>query len=272
MNHVVTAHADSIYLSEVNSYLAANAGYKNFVRFNPSLYEPEIAFLMKTLVCKGDTILDIGANIGLHTVTLAKAAYPGHLFAFEPVDEMASQNSINCALNRLDNVTIIKCALGDKRSELEMKINVGGDGMQGTSTFLKQNVHVSKNPENYSSRNIQIHRLDDLIDSLSIKGRIGFVKIDTEGFDALILEGGMKTICEHKPIIIVEAHSKRLTQTGKSWQWYLDSLPDYHICIIYPLSWAKPYLHLEPLTPDQPEISVNLLMLPRTRCITPEIT
>ena len=270
MGHVVTVQAGGIFLSQVNNYIALKSGRKNMVKFDPDLFEPDIAFLMQTLISPNDVVLDIGANMGFHTVTMAKAAYAGHLYAFEPVAEMANENSINCALNRLENVSIIECALGDSRSEMGMHINVAGGGMQGTSTLLGQNDHVKKSPQNYTSRKIQIHRLDDLIDDLNISGNIGFIKIDTEGFDVLVLEGAMKTIQRHKPVMIVEAHSKRLEQTGKSWQWFLDSFPDHHILIIYPVTRAKPYLHLEPLTADQPEISINLLMLPRTTSIVPE--
>ena len=271
MSHVATAQAGNIYLSHVNNYIALQSGRRKMIKFDPALYEPEVTFLIQSLISKNDNILDVGANIGFHTITMAKAAYPGHLYAFEPVSEMANQNSLNCALNRLDNVSIIECALGDKSSEMEMQININGIGMEGTSTLLQENVHVSQHPENYSSRKVKIHRLDDIIENLDISGRIGFIKIDTEGFDALVLDGAMKTIKKHKPIMIVEAHSKRLEQTGKSWKWYLDSFPAYHVCIISPLTEAKPYLHLEPLTPDQPEISVNLLLLPRTHTVTPKL-
>ena len=271
MSHVVTRQAGGVYLSQIDNYIALRSGRKKMLRFDPDLFEADITFLMRSLIRPDDIVLDIGANIGFHTVTMAQAASRGHLYAFEPVAEMATQNSINCGLNRLDNVTIVHCAMGNKPGEMEMRVNVAGQGLQGTSTLLEENAHVQANPDFYRPRKIRTFRLDDIIDGLNIKGRIGFVKIDTEGFDALVLEGASETIRAHKPVMIVEAHSTRLAQTGKSWQWFLDTFPDHHILIIHPLTRAKPYLHLEPLTADQPEISVNLLLLPRADFRVPEV-
>ena len=271
MSHVVTEQAGGVYLSERDNYIALRPGRKKMLRFDPDLFEADITFLMQSLIQPDDIVLDIGANIGFHTVTMAKAASRGHLYAFEPVAEMWTQNSMNCALNRLDNVTIVGCALGDKRTEMEMNINVGGTAMQGTSTFLDMNVLMEANPNNFQSRRIQVFRLDDIIDELQTGGRVDFIKIDTEGFDALVLDGAMETIRKNRPIMIVEAHSTRLAETGKSWRWFLESFFDHHALIIHPLTHAKPYLHLEPLTADQPEISVNLLLLPRADFRVPEV-
>jgi FkbM family methyltransferase len=268
MAHVVTEQAGGVYLSDADSYIAVASGRDTMVRFDPDLFEPEITYLMQTLIRPDDVILDIGANIGFHTVTMARAAHRGHLYAFEPVPEMAEQHSRNCAINRLENVTLYNFALGKEDAELEMRVNVGGEGLQGTSTFIADNDNVTENPDRYEFRTMKVRRLDDIVGSLELPGRIGFVKIDTEGFDTHVLEGGMETIREHRPIVIVEAHSTRLAQAGKSWRWFLDTFPDHHILIAHALTRAKPYLHLEPLTPDEPEISVNLLMLPRPKIRT----
>ena len=263
MSHVVTEQAGGVYLSDADSYIAVASGRDTMVRFDPGLFEPEITYLMQTLIRPDDVILDIGANIGFHTVTMARAAHRGHLYAFEPVPEMAEQHGRNCAFNRLENVTLCNFALGNEKTELQMRVNTGGEGLQGTSTFIAENFNVNVNPDRYETRTMQVRRLDDIVGSLELPGRIAFVKIDTEGFDTQVIEGGLETIRAHRPIVIAEAHSTRLAQAGKSWQWYLETFADYHILIVHALTRAKPYLHIEPLTPDQPEISVNLLMLPR---------
>ena len=269
MSHFVTAQAGGLYLTENDNYLALGGGRGKRVRFDPALFEPDITFLIDTLVRDGDVLLDIGANVGLHTVTLAKRVGRGRVFAFEPVIEMANQNAANCALNRLDNVTLINAALGDAPGELDMWVNVDGPGLQGTSTFIEGNFNVEGHPDGYVRRKVGVHRLDDLAGGLQFPGRIGFVKIDTEGFDTHVLEGGLATLREHRPIILVEAHTNRLKQAGKSWSWFGETFPDYHILIIHPVTWGKPYLHLEPLVGEQPQISVNLLMLPSGGMLRP---
>ncbi len=264
MAHVVTEQAGGVYLTDRDNYIAVGSGRSKMVEVDPELFEEEIVYLMKTLIRADDVVLDIGANVGFHTVTMAKAAHRGHLYAFEPVLEMAEQNSTNCALNRLDNVTILNVALGDKTAELDMKVNIGGTGLQGTSTFIRDNFNVADHPDQYVPRRVKVVRLDDIIDGLALPGRISFVKIDTEGFDTHVLEGGLETFRKHRPIMIVEAHTDRLAEAGKSWRWFLETFNDYHVLVSHSVTRAKPYLHLEPLRVEEPRISVNLLLLPKT--------
>ena len=270
MKYLFTRQAGNLYLAELDSHMSQGSARKKLIRFDPDGFEDDIVFLMDALVEPEHTVLDIGANNGYHTVLLAKKAHKGHVFAFEPLAKFAEQTSVNSALNGVGNVTIVNCALGAEAAELEMKVNVSGRGLQGTSTFIDDNQNVIDHPDDYVTRTVKVHRLDDIVRTLHIPSRIGFIKIDTEGFDTMVLEGAMETIRKHRPIMTVEAHTRRLAQAGKSWQWYLDTFPDYHILIIYPLTRAKPYLHLEPLTADLPEISVNLLMLPRRAILVPE--
>ena len=251
------------YLAAGDTYLALQSLASQIVKLDPRVFEPEIAFLIKILVQPDDTVLDVGANVGLHTVAFARAAHRGHVYAFEPVAEMAERLSLNCSLNGLDNVTVMNFALGEEAGEMEMNVNVAGAGMEGTSSFI-DSVHVQKHPHNYRPRKIRVHRLDDVMAQIKSKGRIGFIKIDTEGFEPMVLRGGLKTIQQHRPAMIVEAHSVRLAKVGLSFQWYLKTFPNHHTLIAYSTSPANPYLKLEPLGDEPPEIAVNLLLLPRT--------
>jgi FkbM family methyltransferase len=269
MQFLTTIQADNLYVSELDSHMSLGAATKKMIRFDTDQFEDEISFLMKRLVKPDAVVLDIGANNGFHTVLLAKGAHRGHVYAFEPLEKFAAQASMNCALNGVDNVTIVNCALGAEEAVLDMWVNVAGEGLQGTSTFINNNANVLRNPDCYEIRKVPIKRLDDVIRTLDLQGPIRLVKIDTEGFDTMVLEGGMETIRAHKPVMFVEAHTTRLAQANKSWRWYLDTFADYHILIIHSLTRAKPYLHMEPLTDDLPEISVNLLLLPRRTFVRP---
>ena len=249
-------------MAQPGTYLFMNSGREAAIRFSPDQYEPEISYLINYLIRKDDVVLDIGANVGLHTVAFARAAPHGHVYSFEPVAEMADRLSANAALNGLDNVTLVPCGLGAADDAAEMSVNIGGAGLEGTST-IAGSVHLDREPGNYERRKVPVRRLDGLVESLGIGGRIGFIKIDTEGFETWVIEGGLETIRRHRPSMIVEAHSRRLEAAGKSFQWYLDTFPEYHILIIYPVNRVNPYLRLIPLVGEQPEIAVNLLLLPR---------
>lgn len=263
---IVVERDGAALIAERGSYLFASAWRRHAVRFPAEAFEPEISFLIPRLIREDDVVLDIGANVGLHTVAFAQAARNGRVLAFEPVSEMADRLSENCALNGIGNVTLIPCALGAQNDVAEMQVNVAGDGMEGTSS-LAGTLHMEANPSHYKNRQVPVRRLDDVMAELRVEGRIGFVKIDTEGFETYVIEGGLETLNRHKPVMIIEAHSRRLEKAGKSFQWYLDSFPDHHIFIVYATGRANPYLRLAPLTAVQPEIAVNLLLVPKTRSL-----
>lgn len=256
------------YHAPAQSYLDKRARASARVAFPRGDFEAEVQYLMRRLVRPTDTVLDIGANVGVHTTLLAQLAHQGHVFAFEPVQEMAERNSLNCALNGVENVTIVRCGLGNADGELDMNVNVTGGGFEGTSSFLATD-HICDRPTDYVSRKLPVRRLDDLVPALGITGRIGFIKMDTEGFEPLIIEGGRETLRTHRPAMIVEAHSDRLAKLGRSFQWYRETFPDYHILVAPEPTPANPFLQLIPLTSEPPTVCANLVLLPHRREVTP---
>jgi len=202
------------YFARPGTYLGQD-GLRHAVRFRPGAYEPEISYPARALVRDGEIGLDTGANVGPHSVAFARLAGSGHGYAVEPVTEMAEQLSANWAFNGIENVAVIGCALGDREETLAMEVNIAGDGLEGTST-LAGTVHVERHPENYETRQVQVRRLDDVMNALDIDGRIGFVKIDTEGFETLVIEGGLETLRRHRPKLVMEFWPYGLKHAGES--------------------------------------------------------
>lgn len=269
VSHHVVDREGARYIAPAGSYLALRSPADEIVNFADARYESEISWLLAGLVKPGDTVLDIGANVGLHTVAMARAVPQGHVFAFEPVAAMAERLSTNCALNGLDNVTLLRCGLGAGNGALEMHVNVAGEGLEGTSSFLGTD-HMERCPENYRVERLPVRRLDDLLPGLKPPSRVSFIKMDTEGFEPLILDGARETIAAHRPAMLVEAHSTRLRKLGRSFMWYVETFPDYHVLIIPAPTPANPYLQLVPLTEEPPEVCHNLLLLPRLRAVVPD--
>lgn len=264
--YLVVAREGALYAAPRDSYLVNDSPADAIVRFRGEIYEPEIALLIERLVKPGNVAIDVGANVGLHTVAMAAKVGDGHVLAFEPVPDMLERNSINCALNGVDNVTLIPAALGEETGSATIMANISGGGMEGTSSMM-DSVHVKRHPENYQELTIPVRRLDDVIKERDLKRRIGFIKIDTEGFEPAVLRGAMETIKRDKPAMIVEAHSTRLKAFGLGFSWYTETFPDYHVLIVHSTPPGNPYLSLEPLGDEPPEIAVNLLLLPKTESL-----
>jgi len=80
--------------------------------------EQKILELLISTVHEGDVIFDVGANVGLYSVLLAKAVGDrGQVIAFEPEGECYQHLQDNLKLNRLTNVRVFRKALGERAAE-----------------------------------------------------------------------------------------------------------------------------------------------------------
>ncbi len=84
-------------------------------------YEPHFAELFALLVRPGDRCVDVGANVGVHTVRLARLAGPdGEVIAIEPDPGVIARAGRNVALNNLSNVRLRNAAASDKPGEMRL--------------------------------------------------------------------------------------------------------------------------------------------------------
>ena len=78
-------------------------------------FEKHFAELFSYLVTPGDRCIDVGANVGVHTVRLARlVGQDGKVIAFEPDPDLVQRTHRNIALNGLANVRIISAAASDR--------------------------------------------------------------------------------------------------------------------------------------------------------------
>lgn len=142
-------------------------------------------------------VLDVGANIGTHTLTYAKTAE--RVYAFEPQPFMFDMLCTNLLLNNVLNVTPIQCALGPMDGITHMNLH---DPTEDNSPAGEA---VGK-----GESSVSMHRLD----SLAI-GKVDFIKIDIEGFELEALKGMRETLCQYQPVVYIEIHYQRLIEPIK---------------------------------------------------------
>jgi FkbM family methyltransferase len=164
-------------------------------------------------ISEGDTVIDVGANIGDHTVPYAQIVGPeGKVIAFEPNPPV-----FKCLKHNIHNypwVEAYQCGLSCKSCNVEINVqpNVG-------ASFLTEYEGMSENP-------IPVMRLDDFrVDECS------FIKIDVEGFEIPMLDGAIDTLRRCRPIIRIEVLDGNQKRYGFSanhiFQWFHDYLTDY---------------------------------------------
>jgi len=153
--------------------------------------DPELRWLPR-LVAPGRPAVDIGANRGVYTYWLARCSERVH--AFEPNPEVAR----NLAAAGLRNVVVHELALSDAAGEgvLFLPHHPRG-GMNDPAATLEAG-HLPGDGDPVRIR-VATARLDDID-----VGAVGFIKIDVEGHEERVLDGGWATIARHRPAVLVE--------------------------------------------------------------------
>ena len=161
-------------------------------------WEPHIRLAFTKLVKAGDVVLDIGANIGTHTLFLSRlATNEGKVIAFEPCKINHDILMMNLALNRCHNVDLYKYGVGEKEGKMyiESKWNAT-DKVQNYGCVVLQTASTSEADE-------CIHIMN--LDSMNLP-KVDVVKIDAENMEDQVLLGMKDTIKRCKPRIVVEIH------------------------------------------------------------------
>ena len=144
----------------------------------------------------GTEILDIGANIGYNALMFSDY---GPVYAFEPIFHKIVK--LNIENNKLKHMMYsVPVALSDKSEVVSMYLanEVKSTGLRnygGTSMYTFEGTDYS------TETKVDCHRLDDIY-----KGRVSFIKIDVEGHEVQVLEGGRDTIKRDLPTILIEIH------------------------------------------------------------------
>lgn len=166
---------------------------------------------------KGDTVIDVGANVGFFTLIFARAAgREGKIFAFEPEPHNLSLLKKNIEANNYKNITIVDKAVGEKSEKVKLFLsdfNVGDhriyDPYEKTARWKNSGVEydrLSQKGARRQSVETEIVVLDDYFSDY--KGPVDFVKIDVQGAEGGVVKGmkgiirknpQMKVICEFWP-------------------------------------------------------------------------
>lgn len=164
-------------------------GYLDAQVYALKLYESHIVHEFVANISGGDVCIDIGANIGHHTIIMSQCAgATGKVFAYEPIPYIRKQMKESLALNNITNVTIVPDALSDKEGVLHLYIN-------------KDNVAGSSFVNTSTESTIPVKMLT--LDSYNYP-QVDFMKIDVEGFEYNVFLGAKNTIKAHHPTILFE--------------------------------------------------------------------
>ena len=161
-------------------------------------YEPHIVNLLYSLLTAGDTVIDIGANIGVHALVMSKVVgNHGRVLAIEPHPQIRQTLGKNLIENQINNVDIVPIALSDHAGSTvlfeggEFNHNTGQASMWANTGAEGAGIEVT------------LGTLDDVVNSVNYSD-VKLIKIDIQGAEKSALLGGQDTLVRDKPYILFE--------------------------------------------------------------------
>lgn len=154
---------------------------------------------------KGNTVFDIGANVGYYSVLASKlVGKNGKVFAFEPDPQSLKLLYKNIGINKCKNIIVVKSALSNHNGKLILTQDSSNPGESSLTLFKKGKKIL-----------VDVLTLDKFIKTQKIK-TIDVIKMDVEGAELNILRGGLKTLQNNKKLkIFVECNPSALSEFGE---------------------------------------------------------
>lgn len=169
--------------------------------------------LFEPYVKPGQTVIDVGANMGFTTLVLARlVGAEGRVHSFEPGASMFSRLQDLVRQNKLEQVELHQVGCGSRQERLTLKI-------PSSSGNASLRLPEDMSAEIKRTETVTIEPLDDHLGShLS---QLHFIKIDTEGFEIDVLRGAERTIAKFHPVICIELSAEYRDSSAASIEWLL---------------------------------------------------
>jgi FkbM family methyltransferase len=186
VNHVIACRHGLMAYNQYDSWIG-----RSLERYGE--YCPGEARLFQAILRCGMTVVEVGANIGVHTVLLAKlVGERGRVLAFEPQPVVFQLLCANLALNSILHARCRQVAVAAEPGTLRLP----------AVDYCRPGNFGSVRPQERGGESVEVIRLD----SLQLE-RCHFIKIDVEGMEREVLQGGLLTLQKLRPMLYLENDS-----------------------------------------------------------------
>ncbi|MBI5559326.1 MAG: FkbM family methyltransferase [Deltaproteobacteria bacterium] len=226
-------------------------------RINRNRWENDMIQLCFDRVKQDETVLEVGTWIGNYSTFLGKYIVPhGQVFGFEPDPVAYRQCAINLHLNDVHNVFLQRAALAEQTGFLDLYTN-RIFGNSGSSIFATNPV-----TDGHGQRKIKVPctTIDRFVEAFQIAPTT--VKIDVEGAEDLVIEGGRRVLQGKEVKLLVEIHTPYLAARGRSPQHVFRQLAELGktLYMVEEID-GSPYKKGEAIDPSRPMEIANFHIL-----------
>jgi FkbM family methyltransferase len=178
--------------------------YLKLLRSTSSEIAPELK-VIRRLVEPGDSVIDIGANVGVYTKILSELVGPdGHVYSIEPFPATFEILCYNARKLHLNNVEPINVAVSDSQGTVTMALPLNSSG---TETHYRASIITNPvEQDKIETANVRATTIDSRF--LSESGTISFIKCDVEGHEPACIKGAAKFLAQSKAAWLIEISGK----------------------------------------------------------------
>ena len=241
-------------------------------------YEPELRSCFQNFLRPGFVAVDVGANVGWHTLLMAKCVGDqGRVIAFEPNPSVRERLEFHVSLNRFRQVEVLPYALSDREGLVQFNAPPVDDPHCGDGCLLSASMPgISPGERNGASHRpaasavpltgmpgtthqieVKATPLDALLDRLALS-RLDLMKMDVEGFEWSALSGSTQTIERFRPHIVFEFNREYIVRCNGSREQLSDFFTQHRYQLFIATRWG-----LEAVVADAWPDSANFWAVPR---------
>ena len=169
-------------------------------------YEKTTMDLILKLLSSSDVFFDIGANTGLYSLVAASSERNIMVHAFEPVDIAYNMIVAGKNASNFDNIKTNEIALSNFDGESTFNLQMSDESTIPLGSSLRQDMGDQKNKRTIK---VKTMKLDTYVEK-NVVTKIDLMKVDTEGTEDKVFEGGDNSISKFRPVIICEVLSNLL--------------------------------------------------------------
>jgi FkbM family methyltransferase len=174
--------------------------------FEARAWEPYVEKWIRALLRRGECAIDVGANIGFFTSVMCQCVGSlGAVYAFEPVPFTFELLRFVKSANGYTALTLLPVALGD--CDCDVTIHWDMSVLGNASVYARATLPAPQDVQ------VSQRTLDGLSELHKIPAP-SFIKIDVEGAEMKVLQGGRRTIEHHRPFVLFEYNREMATAAG----------------------------------------------------------
>lgn len=176
---------------------------------------------LKPYIRPGSTVVDVGANIGTHTLAFSQWVADGEVVAIEGQPLVSGILSTNCFMNQRSNVQVVNAICSTTSGWLRVRPDYTKEENVGAVSF--RNEASINNPSTWRRITdwfkrpkgpdvVPIRKLDDIVTS----NNVSLIKLDIEGMELDALRGASRLLRESQPVLYMEQlNTEQLPQLYK---------------------------------------------------------